>query len=359
VRSSGVLIRLTLSAALCASTAACQRKGTGADGGGSSDGGACTASCDAGLPAADAAATDANAPGDAGPDPFAGTVLFTEPFEDGAFASRGWYDEATPVLSTVEHIPGGTSSWECTFQTGATGCTGGTPGRHLFADTTSVYLSYWVKYSANYVGSGLPYHPHEFHFITNEDGMWIGPAITHLTTYIEQSGGVPRLALQDSLNVDLNCILLNNDSFIGCNGDYATYPFTEMRSACSCNGLLGDLDGRDCFDYGGGLYYSARTWDATVQVFGDAAPYDRNAWHFIEAYFRLNDITGGVGVPNGVLRYWFDGQEVIAHDAVLLRTGAHPTMMFDQFLTAPYIGDGSPVTQTMWIDDLTVATGRP
>src|SRR3989449_8148514 len=58
------------------------------------------------------------------------------------------------------------------------------PRSTLFPYTTlfrSVYLSYWVKYSANWVGSGQPYHPHEFLFLTNEDGAYIGPSATHLT----------------------------------------------------------------------------------------------------------------------------------------------------------------------------------
>ncbi len=58
-----------------------------------------------------------------------------------------------------------------------------------------------------------------------------------------------------------------------------------------------------------------------------------------------------------MVRYWFDGQLVIEHANVLLRTGAHPNMKFNQLLIAPYIGDGSPVDQTMWVDNLTVATG--
>jgi len=32
-------------------------------------------------------------------------------------------------------------------------------------------------------------------------------------------------------------------------------------------------------------------------------------------------------------------------------------MQFNQFIIAPWIGVGSPVAQTMWVDDLTVATG--
>jgi hypothetical protein len=49
---------------------------------------------------------------------------------------------------------------------------------------------------------------------------------------------------------------------------------------------------------------------------------------------------------------------LIDHSNVIMRTGAHPTMAFNQFLIAPYIGDGSPVDQTIWFDRLTVATKR-
>ena len=34
-------------------------------------------------------------------------------------------------------------------------------------------------------------------------------------------------------------------------------------------------------------------------------------------------------------------------------------MKFDQFFMGFYIGDGSPVDQTAWVDDLTVATAKP
>ena len=60
-----------------------------------------------------------------------------------------------------------------------------------------------------------------------------------------------------------------------------------------------------------------------------------------------------------MVRYWYDGELLIDHDDVLLRTGQHPDMMFNQFMVFPYIGDGSPIDQTMWLDNLTIATGRP
>lgn len=284
-----------------------------------------------------------------------GALLFCEPFDDPDLAGRGWYDGPSGTIDP-DNPHSGAGAFACHFGQGDTQCSGGKPARHPVPETTSVWLSYWVRYSDNWVGSGKPYHPHEFHFVTNEDDDYVGPAASHLTTYIEDVGGVPRLALQDALNVDTACILRNDDTFIGCDGDFDTYPFTEMRSAAACNGVLGALDGRDCFDAGGGVWYSARYWDADVQAFGDAAPYDKTAWHRVEAYFQLNTVENGVGLVDGQIKYWLDGELLIDHDDILLRTGAHDTMAFDQFLMLPYIGDGSPVDQTFWVDDLRVAT---
>jgi hypothetical protein len=329
--------------------------GSGGGGTGTTGGGTNTAGTGGGTTGTGSSGGTTETDTGGGADEYCGDLIFAEPFEDTDFESRGWYDAPSADLSQSEYV-NGSSSFECRFAQGASGCAGGTPGRHLFDDQQAVCLRYWVKYSANYVGSGQPYHPHEFHFVTNEDSEWVGPANTRLTTYIEQVGGVPRLAIQDSQNVDLACVLLNDDSFVGCDGDFDTYPFTEERSAAACNGLLGDLDGRDCFSTGGG-YYSARFWDSDTQVFADAAPYDKNEWHLIESYWRLNTIDGGIGQTDGVIRYWFDGIEIIAYDHVLLRTGAHQDMAFNQFLVAPYIGDGSPVEQFMWVDDLEVREG--
>jgi hypothetical protein len=78
----------------------------------------------------------------------------------------------------------------------------------------------------------------------------------------------------------------------------------------------------------------------------------------VEAYFKLNSISKGKGLPDGQLRYWFDGALIIEHTNVLMRTGANPDMKWNQFLIAPYIGDGSPVDQTMWLDDLRISTSR-
>jgi hypothetical protein len=289
--------------------------------------------------------------------PGGGTVLFSESFDDDAFGSRGWYDGPAGTVVTSDTVSGG--AFECHFLPGATTCEAGKPARHLFAASESVYLRFYLKFSSNWVGSGVAYHPHMFHFLTDADDDYIGPSNTHLTTYTEVVQGRAMLALQDSLNVDNACILLNNDTFLGCNGDLDSYVFGEDRSVCACNGIVGDLDGRDCFD-SGGWFYSARAWYSAVEAFGDGGPpFDKDSWHLVEVYFEMNGIDGGVGVPDGKIRWVQDGQTLISSDAILLRTAVNETMAFNQFAMLPYIGPGSPIDQRFWVDEMVVATARP
>ena len=220
-------------------------------------------------------------------------------------------------------------------------------------------MSFWIKFSANWVGSGKAYHPHMFHFINDLDDAYVGPAHTYLTTYTEVVAGKAVLALQDSKNDDLGCLLKNDDTFVGCNGDVASYPFTENRSVASCNGLVGQVDGRDCFPNGDGTWYSSRSWSAAGAFVDAAGPAYKGAWHFVEVYFQMNTIAAGKGVPDGKIRWVEDGVTLIRSDQILFRTGAHPTLRFAQFAMLPYIGDGSPVIQSFFIDELTVATAKP
>ncbi len=285
-------------------------------------------------------------------------ILLSEDFETGDFAAKGWYDGFPDQRTTAEY-KNGSHSYEGHFAQGAT--TSGA-GRHLFTPTEKLYMSYWVKYSTDYVGSGVAYHPHEWNILTTEDWEYQGPSDTYLSMYIEQNAGRPILAMQDSKNVDPNCILLNNNSIVGCNGDFDTYAFSENRSVCSCNGLIGDLDRRDCFPSSGNThgYYSSRAWAADSIYFRNTpGPYYKNDWHHIETYFEMNSIDEGIGMVNGKIRYWYDGQLLITSDSILFRTGIHPDMKFNQLFYGPYIGVGSPVSQTWWVDDVILADGIP
>lgn len=275
--------------------------------------------------------------------------LFQEGFEDSNLAARGWYDNTTVKLSTVEHIPGSTSSIEYHFLLGAMTpeISGGTI-RRKFADTDSVYIGYYVKHSGNWVGSGRAYHPHEFFLLTNLDSDYWGPSVSHLTAYVEENGGYPVMLIQDTMNIDQSRI-----------GQDLT-NITELRATGGCNGSLNDGYALlDCYGTAGN-YRNEKKWTTTTQYFRDTAgPYYKGDWHRVEAYFKLNSIANNRGVADGVLQYWYDGVLIINHANVIFRTGQYPTMRFNKLLIAPYIGDGSPVDQTMWIDELTVATTRP
>ena len=243
---------------------------------------------------------------------------------------------------------------------GGFGCSEGTPARHLFAASETIYVSYWVKYSANYVGSGRSYHPHEFYILTDADSSFVGPAFTKLTVYIQQvvgaNGGVPQLEIQDGAMIDQSRV---GQNLIG---------VTENRAVAGCNGVgnSGGLSvgtvfgGSDCYVGGGGKYWNAYFWNAPQAYFTNAqGPFYKNDWHHVEVYVKLNTISGGIGQNDGVMRYSLDGLPVINVTNAIMRTAANASMRFNQFFIGPYIGDGAPVEQTFWIDNLTVETTAP
>jgi len=73
----------------------------------------------------------------------------------------------------------------------------------------------------------------------------------------------------------------------------------------------------------------------------------------------MNTVTGGNPVADGIMRMWVDGVSVYNVTNRIYRNGQNPTMKWRTFVIAPWIGDGSPQAQTMWIDDLTVANAIP
>lgn len=277
----------------------------------------------------------------------AAVPLLEEKFDDAALSSRGWYDGGTPVISKTEYIPGSKGSLQFTFRAGALTPTSGGAFRHTFTETDSVYLSYHIKYSDNWVGSQKSYHPHQFYFLTNLEDRWSGLAETHLTAYIEDNGGRMRFIIQDTKNIDQNQIKQD------------LTKITENRGVAGCNG---DADGHgagDCYKHGA-IYRNGKSWASNAVNFSSIrGPNYKGDWHQVETYVKLNSIVNGKSVADGVVRMWVDGKLVIDHDDVVLRTAKNPTMRFNQIAIGPYIGDGSPVEQTFWIDELIVAKERP
>jgi len=289
----------------------------------------------------------------AAPGPSAAVTLFQESFDDAGLGARGWYDLPAGGITSIDstqHIPGSKASLLVNFALSGITPSPATAMRHSFTPSDAVYLRFWIRHSANWVGSGKPYHPHLFSFLTNADNAYVGPAWTHLTTYIEenyQSGDVAVLGAQDAANIDTSRI---NQDLTG---------VTENRAASGCNGNADATADITCYA-SGSVWENGKTWkSAQPALLPTAGPAYQGDWHEVEAYYKLNSIANGIGQLDGIAQYWVDGQLVIDRRNVLFRTGAHPAMQFNQFFIGPYIGDGSPVAQQEWIDDLVVMTGRP
>jgi len=272
--------------------------------------------------------------------------LLEEKFDATGFASRGWFDSASPVVSTAQHIDGSTGSLEMRYLAGAiTPATLPSPMRHSFTASDAVYVRYYVKYSDNWQGSNMPYHPHEFYLLTTADDRWIGPGNTHFTAYIEQNEGTLQMGMQDSLNINATKIGVDLTNV------------TESRGVAGCNG---NPDGVSSDCYNAGTYRNGKWYRSAAVNFTDAqGPRYKANWHKIEAYVKFNSVVNGKGLADGVMQLWEDGALVVDRKNIIMRTAANATMKFNSILIGPWIGDGSPVDQTTWIDDLLVTDTLP
>ena len=282
------------------------------------------------------------------PPPGALTTLVSEGFEDTNVASRGWFD-ATNIAIASDARPDspGTHALEWHWSAGDVAPQGIGTTRFDFAPTNSVYLSYWVKTSANWFEPG-----HQFYFLTTADDHYIGPSVSHLTTYDQYShvgsNTFANVEIADVLMIDAN--KLNVDLF----------GVTEQRSIAGPNGRHEFDDATSTVGWdmylNGSQWMAAKFFQPTTPIFTDAT---KTAWHHIESYQQLNSIAGGIAQQDGVYQYWVDGELIMDRHDVYFRTGANPTMQFRTFLMGPWIGAGATADQYVWIDDLLIATTRP
>ena len=275
-----------------------------------------------------------------------GVILFQESFSDNSFASRNWYDNTAHGTVVSGGQSGNCLQWA--WSQGGTTATNGGSMRMKFTATDSLYVSFYVKFQSGWRGSQQSYHPHMILIPSNLDSEYAPLANNYLNTYIEFVSDVgspytirPQLAIQDEKRVNTsNGTPPNNLTAI-----------TENRSVAYCNTPVSSGASGIC--YADNPYYSANTWKAS------SASVSTNVWHHVEVYFKMNTISGGKGLSNGIMQKWVDGALVINKSDVLYRTNQDATKKWAQFVLAPYIGDGSPIAQSMWIDELTVGTALP
>jgi len=275
------------------------------------------------------------------PEPTPTGILFQEGFDDNNFASRGWFDDTSVDIDTSTKYSG-TGSLRLTWGAGQTNPPLVAAMRKDFTATDTLYISMYWRFNSNWVGSGASYHPHLIYILSDLDDRWGGLAQNYLDTYIEVSNLTPRMIIQDGMNVNYSYGALPNN----------LTATTENRDVAGCNGCLAGSDCGDsvaCYAVGGGTYWNGRFWNGSRN-------FNLNTWHKVEVYLKMNSISSGRAVADGIMWMKVDGNYVINKTKMVFRTNQRPTMKWRTFVIAPWIGDGSPQTQTMWIDNLTVAT---
>ena len=269
------------------------------------------------------------------------TPLFSESFENLSWSSRGWYDNtAHGLLETSGCYSGNCLKWS--WSQGATTPANGGGVRRLFTPVEEVFLRYYLKVGSTWQGSGLSYQPHMIQIMSDLDSAYQGPAYAYLDSYFEINGNPPSVVFgfQDSERI---------------NTTKGTPPInltgvTENRSVAGCNGTLGD-PGTSESCYQSGSWYNGRMWK-------DTATLSKDAWHKIEFYLKMNTISNNVAQANGILQLWVDGNLTISKSNILYRTNQDPTKRWTQLFFGPYMGSGSPVAQTAWIDELSIYNSK-
>jgi hypothetical protein len=284
---------------------------------------------------------------------YRGDTLLSESFETTDLAARAWYDIEGPVVSAAPAHDGAVS-FECRFEVGQTVCAGGSPGRNQFEPQQAVFVSYRVRFGEGFVGAN------DLALLTTEDPDVIGPALSHFSAWTGVHAGAGSVTLADNANVNPACVQLTSGEIVGCaGGDVQSWPFDESRSLNGCNGVVSSPDEWSCspFDLSPSGYENYRSWQGALPATPGAGFSAPSGFHLVELYIRLNSVEGGVGIPNGVVRYWFDSELVIAREDVLMRTGLLPNMLIHQILLAPWTNGQATSVQTYHIDDFQIASG--
>ena len=222
-----------------------------------------------------------------------GSVIFTESFNDSALSSRGWQDDFTDVWIDSGNKQSGAAAWRQTWNAGATNVR-----NSANSDT--------VMSVRKVIGDGNNDELYvEWYWYLNSDYVGSGRAYhPHLIEII------------DSLWSNLST------------GPLAVYL---------------ELDGQNLRAIV--RRSSVEDWHPT----GYKIPL--GAWKKIGAHLKMNT----VGQADGLLRLYVDGTQVYSRSNITYRTSS--SIHFNTISIAPWIGDGSPQTQTIWMDELTMSSG--
>lgn len=281
-----------------------------------------------------------------------GNLIFSESFDSAINQTNGWVDGSLLAIdSNGYNGPCAKLSWAAGAQQ-PTNIT--TIRRDLGAGRNQLYVEFYVKFDTGWRGSAQNYHPHIMWIRGNDDytaGIWDGPAYAYQNNYIEFQSDTtspynvrPVWFVQDGKRV---------------NTSYGTPPIdisgqTETRSVGKCNGIKsGAYQGtyNDCYNISGSQWWSQLGWKSS----DTAIPF--GTWKKVAYAIKLNSVSNGIGNADGEVRVWIDGTEIMHQTNVIIRPGSDSDDSLRQFAIAPYIGDGAPVAETMYIDELRVYDG--
>jgi hypothetical protein len=273
--------------------------------------------------------------------PATSQTLLTEGFDDNNFASRGWFDNTSMSLDTsVKHSGAASTKW--TWAQGATLPTGTSTIRHDFTATDSLYVSFYWRFNSDWGGgTDLSYQPHLVYILSDADDHWGALANNYLDTYLQVTDTTPVIQIQDVKNINTNPT-----------PPWTSTMGTENRAVAGCNGNTVGSDPGDLYDCYGS-YMNYRRWNGTT---GNMS---KGTWHHVEAFLKMNTISGGIAQPDGIMQEWIDGAQTINKNNIVFRTGQHANMKWSTLVLAPYIGNTAPHAETMWMDDLTIGTNIP
>lgn len=270
------------------------------------------------------------------------TVFFVESFDDTNYGARGWYDSTSPILDSNVKFSGN-SSIRFTIQQGQNG-PGASIGRRSFTPSDSVYVKFYIRFASGWQGFGTN-SPHMVYVLTTASSAYSPLAWTKSTGYIEINGSagnvhIPTLKLQDSENIDTNRINQNRCNY-------------ENRAVNGCNGQCDSTSPVyfSCYQ-SGNYWYNGRAWQSATSYASDTN------WHKVEAYFKMNTVSGNIGQADGIIWMRWDDTLVIDKSNVIMRTHQNTTMQWNQIAIGPW-GAASPTTQSFWIDELEVGTAPP
>lgn len=225
------------------------------------------------------------------------TNLLTEHFDDSSLSSRGWVDDTSDIWIDTSTTQSGAGAMRVQFDEGATNC------RNSTGTETLIGIRYDITDTDQLYM--------EYYWRFNSD--WVGSG---------EAGYHPHLMFAlDSLWTGL--------------ADGTLRLYAEPSR-------VGGLVARMIIGRGG-----STAW------YNDLYTFSANTWYKIGVYAKMNT----VGQSDGQLDLFVNDVSVYSTDSALFRTSSET--LFGAVAIAPWLGDGSPQAQTMWIDELEVWDGMP